>query len=243
MTEWNWIQSIMVSILAAQSKRRKRTRRKRTRRNADVKKKYRADQKNSSIDSISKNLSKIISKNFSSNDIANKFRPRRCFKTNLQLFLLDVRKYIDRHVTWHEFRSSLQRIDLDTSKKLDAQIQTNNKIKTKHVILYQQISDTWMNKKRRSERKQANTIFKVSNPDTFMIVMKFHFYGVHMLFDVTQEELVSRAHDSSLEFQKRVVALDDTEDTRLRHRKLSCYFTVVRRNSRQTRMYRERQHW
>ena len=50
-----------------------------------------------------------------------------------------------------------------------------------------------------------------------------------MLSDVTQEELVSRGHDSSFEFRKRVVALQDTEDTQLRHRKLSYYFTVVRR--------------
>ena len=59
--------------------------------------------------------------------------------------------------------------------------------------------------------------------------MKFHFYRVHMIFDVTQEELVSRAHDPSFDFRKRVVALEDTEDTRPRHRKLSYYFTVVRR--------------
>ena len=77
------------------------------------------------------------------------------------------------------------------------------------IILYHQVSDKCENKKRRSGRKQPNTIFKVSNPDTFVTVMKFHFYRVNIFFDVTHEELVSRAHDSSFEFRKRVVALKD----------------------------------
>ena len=78
-----------------------------------------------------------------------------------------------------------------------------------NIILYHQVSDKCENKKRRSGRKQPNTIFKVSNPDTFVTVMKFHFYRVNIFFDVTHEELVSRAHDSSFEFRKRVVALKD----------------------------------